>query len=556
MTSRSHAASRLSTGAAVLRLAVEVGLKAIRYKKTVKALLDHIIKTLPSPEDHFLEPITQDYIKIFRTVLEYQPHAEHIEAEQWTALVLFCDDGIGFYTEPPEEASSQQSLVVRNGSSHQASRASRSATPSSISESIGPPRKAAPKGGLKDVGKNIDELVLCLSHLISIPHAQLLEVSQTTLESLFAFLQGTMPQNRPLSQEAAFSCIGSILFAASTENIILATWTLKKAIPHVRRLWHPKMHQALREGLLVILLYGECLLPRLLRDDDDDENRIELQRLLEVIHAEYVEKSERELLSIDDLELLVNQPSDQNMIFSNMSFRLRTGNSRSESSWALLHSISKIFNTLHYLSSPRSHSARDAVETPKKRRKVDEPIGELLEHFPRSHGAARAATLQYLTFMIVEVKLKKTNLRRLLDFLVPLVTSESISVSTWATLALSCLVQQDLAASFDVPGTWLQIFKLMSRNITSLSSCRPACHLMSILLSSKLVQVSDVADVISVLFNSVDLDGPAAFTDSAMTLWTILISLRGIHNPSLVYESSEKIMRWFFVRWKPCTLPS
>ena len=433
ISAKVKAASRLSACAEVLRLAVEVGLGAIRYKKTVKDLLEHIIQTLPSPDGHFVEPIARDYIKALRTILSHQPHAEHIEEEQWRDLVTFCNDSIRFYSQSRGESDSQ-SLAVRNGSSR--SRASRSETPASVNGSFAPIRKSTKTDSTKsEIGQNLDELMLCLSYLLSVPHAEILESSQATLDSLFEFLQETAPQGRPQSQEAAFECISTILSTAVMENVELATWILKAAVTQIRRLWSSKNPQSLKESMLMVLVYGERLIPRLLQHDVE-EDRNELERLLDVLRSDYLERLNKDLLSIDDFDL--NGPDAKKgatQIFSNASFRLRTGNRESESSWSLLESIALIFTSLYL--APRSVPYHEDIEGPKKRRKIEEPINDLLDDISLSSDAKKLAAIQVFVFVSTRVTFTKTTLQCVMDYLVPLLTSRLATVSNWSTLAMT-----------------------------------------------------------------------------------------------------------------------
>lgn len=74
---------------------------------------------------------------------------------------------------------------------------------------------------------------------------------------------------------------------------------------------------------------------------------------------------------------------------------------------------------------------------------------------------------------------------------------------------------------------------------------------MAVLLGGELVQYSDVVDIIDNMTNSVDLNGPADCVDSACTLWSIIMLLKGKENIRLVSDTSEHIVRWLCARWKP-----
>ena len=74
---------------------------------------------------------------------------------------------------------------------------------------------------------------------------------------------------------------------------------------------------------------------------------------------------------------------------------------------------------------------------------------------------------------------------------------------------------------------------------------------MAYTLDMALVQYSDIADIVDDMIKSVDLNGPAECNDSATTLWTILVVLKGRENLGSAFEVSENVLRWLFHRWSP-----
>ncbi len=74
---------------------------------------------------------------------------------------------------------------------------------------------------------------------------------------------------------------------------------------------------------------------------------------------------------------------------------------------------------------------------------------------------------------------------------------------------------------------------------------------MAALLNFGLVQYNEIADVVDNVLSSVELNGPADCVDSASTLWSVLVLLRGRENLGTVFQSSECILRWLCHRWSP-----
>lgn len=74
---------------------------------------------------------------------------------------------------------------------------------------------------------------------------------------------------------------------------------------------------------------------------------------------------------------------------------------------------------------------------------------------------------------------------------------------------------------------------------------------MASILDLALIQYDNIADIVDGMTKSVDLNGPAECDESATTLWTILVVLKGRENLGSVSEASENVLRWLFHRWSP-----
>ena len=71
------------------------------------------------------------------------------------------------------------------------------------------------------------------------------------------------------------------------------------------------------------------------------------------------------------------------------------------------------------------------------------------------------------------------------------------------------------------------------------------------ILDLALIQYADVADIVDGMIKSVDLNGPAECNESATTLWTVLLVLKGRENLGSASEASENTLRWLFHHWNP-----
>lgn len=74
---------------------------------------------------------------------------------------------------------------------------------------------------------------------------------------------------------------------------------------------------------------------------------------------------------------------------------------------------------------------------------------------------------------------------------------------------------------------------------------------MAVLLNFELVRYDEIADIVDNVLSSAELNGPSDCVDSACSLWSMLVLLRGRENLGSVFESSESILRWICNRWSP-----
>jgi ataxia telangiectasia mutated family protein len=74
---------------------------------------------------------------------------------------------------------------------------------------------------------------------------------------------------------------------------------------------------------------------------------------------------------------------------------------------------------------------------------------------------------------------------------------------------------------------------------------------MNVILKLKLVQYSSIVGVLENMLSSVDLHGPALFSDASAALWTTLIQLKASENPSSALGVSERVLQWLFNKWTP-----
>ncbi|MCJ1401031.1 Serine/threonine-protein kinase tel1 [Xylographa trunciseda] len=534
---------RLSTCASLLRLAVKIGVCTIR-KKTVRALIDHITQTLPSSDDQYLEPLLNDYVKALRTVLEHQPHLEHLSKKEWHGLVDFCNDGIQFAITVAERSTNLSTLA--NGSSLFSS----SSTPSTMGSSLGQARKvgfgSATDG---DTVKILDDFALCLSCLLRTTNAVIMDKAASITDVLLALLQASATGS---AHQAAFMSLNLILIRCITEDVDLVQHTFKSALPYVRRLWQTKSG-GLKEEMLITLIYGENLMPSLLDMDDHHECRSDLQGLLDMCTAEYIKRAERDQLQLDDLDLSLSFVEHKDhAVLGLPTIRLRLGTPRSEWAWASLHVIATIFCALFDDSSSLSSElTTDRTATPQKRRKITNGFDTLLKSLTSSPPQDCLLALKLLTFISGSIGLDQDKILQTIEALSTSLSSDNYVQANWSMIAMACAAAQTSASATSLRRFWLDAWQLTARNISTNLTCRAACHLMAIILERGLVGYADIVDIIDKMLSSVELNGPSTLCDSSVDLWKAVISIMAKQNPAAIQVTSERILRWLFVRWRP-----
>jgi len=434
-SARTQAASRLSACAGVLRVAVEVGVRKLRYK-TVKALVDHVIQTLPTADDCYCAPLISDYFKILRTILGYQPHPEHFPSDAWNELTDFCVTVVNDLNRVLEDGDYSLSHRLRASDSFQDAR-SRSVTPSLR---VGSSRKSTQNASQHSEGTTLrassEDIVLCLKHLHSVPSAPVSEKAEGTLQAMLDLLRKS--PNISYTQQATFDCINSIMARIVTNDTHLALETTKSLLPLVCRFWQAKSH-ALKDSMMISLLYGEHFFRRLVMSDVSGENTTILESLLEIFKDDYCKRIERDTLQMEDLDLSQESIySERQAPLSLKNFRPRFGLVKAEQPWALLQISSSIVTALdiHVIVQENQDINDDATHI-SKRRKFNSARGDIVQQIQVSLPSEKQYSLQVLGFLLNAIDLDNFNMQEVLDILLSCISNSNESSASWAMLALS-----------------------------------------------------------------------------------------------------------------------
>lgn len=428
--------AQLSLCAEIVRIAVETCVKKIRVK-TVRAVVGHVTQTLPRSDGSYHGALVKDYIKTLRAILEYPPHAEHFSRAEWCELVDFCRETLqdlnGFSN------ANQRSSGFLNGNSIRdpwRGGPSRSSTPGTeISYRHRASHVSSQENGMLELRESAEDLVLCLDHLISVPHAPILDRAFIILTTLLDLLDSIFSTSN--TQQAAFECINTTITSIRIDDISLALQTFRNLLPIMQRLWNAKA-SAIKDHMLKLMIYGEVYFTRLISSDGEGNSKSHLEGLLEVFQQDYCKRPEREQLQLEDLVLFKTsfvgkRPS------STKIFGLRPDMVKAEKSWFLLSMYGSLVLALDSdLKSCENIIQADDIENRPKRRKLTKNLDDIFQCTKSADTTQKLFSLQVLAFVFDKLALEVDDgLDWNWEFLLPCLSDDSGVVASWAMLALA-----------------------------------------------------------------------------------------------------------------------
>lgn len=411
---------------------MELNVKKFRFR-TIRALVDHVTQALPLSDYGFCEPLVPDYLKSLRTVLEYQPHPENLTLDGWHEGIDFCNETL----HTLNAISSEETMSFTNGNSTKLS-FRESSSPPVRSSSAGHGRKTTKRSPqptkLVFEGQVVEDLILCLKHLVSASNAPVLDRAIATLTNLCDFLASSSIAGHV--QQVALESINSFLTCIMTDDISLTLQTLKALLPSIRRLWEPKS-TTLKDHMLVSLLYGEVFFPSLISSDEAGNCEADLNRLLQAFRQDYCKRPEREQLQLDELDL-PDHPLSSERPLSIKAFEIRSAAAKAEQPWSILYISASIVLVLSADDNVRGKSTeKDKSENPTKRRKLNKPIDEIMELTKSSEMQEKLFALQVLTFVFDKIVVDIDILQTYLESVLSCLSDDNSTVAAWALLVLT-----------------------------------------------------------------------------------------------------------------------
>lgn len=413
----SNAANRLSDCASVFRLAVDLGVRKIT-SKTANALIDHVVETLPVAGEAYCQPLTDDYFKALRAILQHATHVEHLRDRKWCTLADFLIQGISHYAL--EEDNSSSGPFASSLSQH--SRNGR-ITSFRVSQSSG--SHATPY----EAGRTGEDLFFCLERLTAATNAPTMSRAGMIIDCMVRFFNS--PSSTTSLHQIAFCCVNNIAARIATEDSKLAQKVTLEMIPIVRRLWSSKKSLLQDEMLITLVLLRDIIKTLPTRSSAEDVQSL-LSNLLEVISAEYSRRNERDILQLDEVLFIHNQT---HQVMSLDNFRIRPEHIRGTFNWATISLLASLVLAVDRFSNLMPNGKTN--DTPGKRLKLTNYVDDVFQQSLVASNLIKIRALQTVPFLLNESTAVSDRFVNLLVQFTNQILDEDPTVAAWTMVAIS-----------------------------------------------------------------------------------------------------------------------
>ncbi|KAF8249613.1 hypothetical protein K440DRAFT_203298 [Wilcoxina mikolae CBS 423.85] len=434
-TLRGISSSRLQTCGAVLRAAVELGVEHLKVK-TVRAVYNHIIDILPSGEK-LCEPLSVDYVKALRVLFQYAPHTEHLLSDEWAVLAEFCCTNVKSQLGLPDEKEEEEEPEVEAED-----RSPHVRETVLLRESSSTSRRSAAGGSQQQFTARLthesEQLLLCLRNLLAAPNAPILAHIQMICDTLLGFLRSQRTYTR--AHQHVFSSLNFVLNVVTTNNLALVNKVSVEIVPIINRLWDTKT-PGLKDEMIISLIHCHPHIRARIRRTEGRVLRTSIENLFEDLCSEYIARSDREILQLDD----VTFPSptgrpDSEVPLSLRAIALRTNvqNARAEQMWMIPSLIAMVVEMLD-ASSDSGRRSRKKGETegnrPKRQRMYDR-FGELMRFVRSNNTPRKLLALQVITFLADLKGINEQEFPSIVQDLLEACSDDNPAITAWALTSI------------------------------------------------------------------------------------------------------------------------
>lgn len=423
-TAKTQAENRLGLCAEALRTILTQ--RAAKLKvKTARAVVDHITQALPGPDQEFVAPLRQDYIKSLVVLLGRPANVEQLgrnDAEGWLGCADFFIDAI---SQSFGNGDRELSVPPRGSPAPGTSSTARSGP--SISQ-----RNCKEKGL-----RQLEDMVQCVLYLVSATNAPLRLRSKELTATVVQVLQ-IRDFNVSKMHQAAFGAINSILSSLQGDDLTLVAGVVRDILALLSHWWQPhsskndKLLNSIRDEILRTILILLPHIDALAQNPEDRSVLADMEELLDALWLEYSRRDERARLQLADLDFS-SVPADY---FCTRLFGLRPFHPTAERSWAVVEAIASLESIYSRNARQRRLLAIEPeMDQPRKRRRVDENRHRLYQRLRSAEDTMKLVALHSVAFQVAVETPSLGDFSDILSLLISLISHKQSTIASWAMVA-------------------------------------------------------------------------------------------------------------------------
>lgn len=401
---------------------------------TLKAVIDHILDTLPDRNGELFKPLARDYSRTVAVLLSYPPHLENLaisDASGWLACVDFAVTGILRLLEGTGLTPFAVALSDRE------SPAPNSGIPSSASHANGRSQTVKHRVSSSLLQSELPSLVQCLLSLMSASNAFYLERSKQIYDVVLLILRlriHSQKLNRML-----FAILNNILSRTVGNDPAVGRAIATEVVPLLRYCWQPRaidndeMLFSVRDEMLKTMHGVHLYIDSLLQDGSSSTLLDDVEDLLDTLWTEYSRRSQQSRLRQEDLTFSsAPVPAGH---FRTPLFALRPFAQDAERRWAMIESMSclEIMVLRHAKSTNRRPDTTE--EQPRKRQRLSGGTYRMQQKMMSSDDSVKLTALQLLPFYLPTSTITAEDLAEFVDNLMPMISEKQGLLSSWAMIA-------------------------------------------------------------------------------------------------------------------------
>ncbi|KAG5949538.1 hypothetical protein E4U53_005845 [Claviceps sorghi] len=539
-----------TTGTRLAKCASAIRMTAARAtpklgRKTLLALIDHITQVLPGPDDDFVAPLMQDYIKTLSEVLSRQSHVEFLarkDAKPWAICVDFLLD-VATYILPSEAHSSLISIA-------RSSPVPGSSTPRSTMHCNDATQNT--KRGDTTYGDCLRDVLRSLQFLIKGSNAPVARCGSSIAKVAIQVLNmrhlslGTM-------QTMCFSICNTIFARLRADDVEYGLRLVRDIVPLMAYWWRAdkvsqdELIKGLRNEISKTLLLAHSHLESFCKEWSTDV-QTEIEHLADPLWQEYSKRSAHSQLQLHDLTFNLSSLPKDSMHLS--LFGVRNHNPDGESHWAVLQNLALLESILLDKSSNAATCPLETHEQPSKRRRTRESQSRLRLKLRSGFLGTQITALQLVCFLIDGHGITIDDLIFIIEDLAICAADKNQATVSWAFIAASSCVPLIKANGIEIE-QWKQLWHHAIRSISIPLTSRAACLLIHRIVETDLLPYNLISEDVNSVVTNPDINGPGLLSDTSLALMYHLFHFRNARVPSASQATSRHIIRWLFLKWNP-----